>query len=128
MRSRGASPALLHAACCHEHRYSTPNVPPAGLCSGSWCQVCWDPPFSLLIVRFKAIDRLAKILEQLLQTPHGTLMSLDLPLPAMATCILHQFQLSFAPPPQAGGVLWRGDKLGAGQVEVTFTWPFLWET
>jgi len=35
------SPALLHAACCHEHRYSIPGMPPAGLRSGSWCQVCW---------------------------------------------------------------------------------------
>ena len=41
MRSREAAPALLYAACCHEHHSSTPNMPPAGLCSSSWCQVCW---------------------------------------------------------------------------------------
>src|SRR6266699_7019442 len=53
MRSREAPPAFLHAACCHEHRDSTPGVPPAGLCSGSWCQVCRaasaTPPYSLLL-------------------------------------------------------------------------------
>jgi hypothetical protein len=35
-----------------EHRYSTPNEPPAGLCSGSWCQVGWaastTPPLHCL--------------------------------------------------------------------------------
>ncbi len=34
MRSREASPALLHAACCHEYHSDSPGVPPAGLCSG----------------------------------------------------------------------------------------------
>jgi len=53
MRSREAAPALLHAACCHEHRDSTPGMPPADLCSGSWRQVCWAafaiPAYGLLL-------------------------------------------------------------------------------
>jgi len=61
MRSREAAPALLHAACCHEHRYSSPGVPPAGLCLGSWCQVCWVafaiPAYGLLLSSQLLLDR-----------------------------------------------------------------------
>ncbi len=35
-----------------EHRYSTPSMPPAGLRSGSWCQVGWAAtPCNVILMR-----------------------------------------------------------------------------
>jgi LPPG:FO 2-phospho-L-lactate transferase len=41
-----------------------------------------------LVRRLRSLDRLTKIREELLQTPHGTLMPLDHPLPPMGGSIL----------------------------------------
>ena len=51
---KGSSARVASRRWCHEHRYSTPGVPPAGLRSDSWYQVCWaasaSPPRQQLLI------------------------------------------------------------------------------
>jgi len=52
-------------------------------------------------------------------------MPLDLSLPAVCCSIFNEFLFNPAAMTQARSVLWGGDELGTGEIQITFTRTFL---
>src|SRR6266571_4181148 len=107
MRSREASPAFLHAACCHEHRDSTPTCLRRASAQAPGAR-CAEPPPPLhclghcsFVHGFRAIDGLAKIGQQLLKTAKRTPMPFDFALPPVPSRVLNKLLLNATATTQA---------------------------
>jgi hypothetical protein len=125
---------LLHAACCHEWAFSTLH----GASGGPLLRLLVPGVLSLLLplhlvdrsslVRcFWPLDGFSKIGEEVFKTTNRTLVALDLARPTMSGCVFSQLPFDSAATTQAWGIGRCGYKLGAGQIQITLTWTFLWE-
>lgn len=67
----------------------------------------------------------AKLLEKFLYASDCALMALDFARPALLESILNHVEFPHSPCPQSGGVLGRGHKFRAGEIEVALARAFL---